>query len=146
MSTEQNKAVVRRFVEEMLSRHNLDVAGELFTDDFVDHDPEDPDGRLSGVSGAREEVGVYITAFPDMEVSVDELVAEGDRVALRATVRGTHGGELAGIPATGKRVEVVAMQIYRLVDGKIAEAWLSIDRLGMLQQIGVIPAPATAGA
>ncbi len=144
MSTEQNKAVVRRFYEEMLSRHQLAVAGELFTDDFVDHDPDDPEGRVSGIEGAKEEVGVYIAAFPDMEVSVDDLFAEGDRVAVRGTLRGTHAGALAGIPPTGKAVTVPAIQTFRLVDGKIAEAWLSIDRLAMLQQIGALPAPARA--
>jgi steroid delta-isomerase-like uncharacterized protein len=144
MSIEQNKATVRRFYEEMLSGHNLDVARELFTEDFVDHDPDDPDGRVSGVNGAMEEVGVYISAFPDMRVSVDDLFAEGDRVAVRGTLRGTHGGSLAGIPASGKAVSVPAIQTFRLVDGKIAEAWLSIDRLGMLQQIGAIPAPSPA--
>ena len=142
MSTEQNKATVRRFYQEMLSQHNLAVADELFTDDFVDHDPDDPEGRLSGVAGAKEEVGVYIAAFPDMQVSIDDLFAEGDRVAVRGTLRGTHQGELAGIPPTARAVTVPAIQTFRLVDGKIAEAWLSIDRLGMLQQIGAIPAPA----
>lgn len=145
MSIEQNKTTVRRFYEEMLSGHNLGVAADLFTADFIDHDPEDPDGRLSGVDGAREEVGVYIAAFPDMEVRVDDIFGEGDRVVVRGTLRGTHRGAFAGIPPTGKAVTVGAMQTFRMVDGKIAEAWLSIDRLGMLQQLGVMPAPAPAG-
>jgi steroid delta-isomerase-like uncharacterized protein len=144
MSTEQNKAVVRRFYDEMLSRHILDVAADLFTADFIDHDPDDPDGRVSGIEGAKEEVGVYISTFPDMTVSVDDIFAEGDRVAVRGTLRGTHNGALAGIPPTGKSVVVPAMQTFRMVDGKIAEAWLSIDRLAMLQQIGAIPAPPPA--
>lgn len=144
MSTEQNKATVRRFYEEMLSGHDLGVAGELFTENFVDHDPDDPGGRLSGVEGAREEVGQYIAAFPDMQVSVDDLFGEEDRVVVRGTLRGTHQGAFAGIPPTGKSVTVGAMQAFRLVDGKIAEAWLSIDRLGMLQQLGMMPAPAPA--
>jgi steroid delta-isomerase-like uncharacterized protein len=141
MSVDQNKTVVRRFYDEMLSGHDLSVAGDLFTADFIDHDPDDPQGRLSGVEGAAEEVGAYIAAFPDMQVSVDDLFAEGDRVAVRGTLQGTHRGAFAGIPPTGKSVTVPAIQTFRLVDGKIAEAWLSIDRLGMLQQLGVIPAP-----
>ena len=144
MSTEQNKATVRRFIEEMLSRHDFSVAGEIFTADFVDHDMDDPDGRASGVQGARDEVARYIAGFPDMTVSVEDLFAEGDRVAFRGTLRGTHQGPFGGIPATGKPVSVTAQQIYRLVDGKIAEAWLSIDRLAVLQQLGVMPAPAPA--
>lgn len=144
MSTEQNKATVRRFYEEMLTRHNLDVAGELFTADFVDHDMDDPEGRASGIEGAKAEVGAYIAAFPDMEVIVDDLFAEGDRVAVRSTLRGTHNGPLAGIPPTGKPVKAAALQTFRMVDGKIAEAWLSIDRLVMLQQIGALPAPTSA--
>jgi steroid delta-isomerase-like uncharacterized protein len=146
MSIEQNKAVVRRFYDEMLSRHDLSVAVELFTEDFIDHDPEDPDGRLSGVEGAKEEVAAYINAFPDMQVSVDDLFAEGDRVVVRGTLRATHNGEFAGIPPTGKSVNIVAIQTFRLVDGKIAEAWLSIDRLGMLQQLGVMPGASPAVA
>jgi steroid delta-isomerase-like uncharacterized protein len=142
MSADRNRVTVRRFFEEMLSGHDLEVAGELFTEDFVDHDPDDPGGRLSGVAGAKEEVGLYIAAFPDMRVSVDDLIAEDDRVVVRATLRGTHAGAFAGIPATGKAVTVPAMQAFRLVDGRIAEAWLSIDRLGMLQQLGVMPAAA----
>ena len=146
MSIEQNKGVVRRFYTDMLSGHDLTIAGELFAEDFIDHDPDDPRGRLSGVAGAQQEVGAYISAFPDMNVSVDDLFAEGDRVAVRATLTGTHRGDMAGIPPTGKSVTVPAIQTFRMANGKIAEAWLSIDRLGMLQQIGVIPAPTQATA
>ena len=143
--SEANKAVVRRFYEEMLSQHNLEVAAELFTEDFVDHDADSPEGRLSGIEGAKQEVGVYIQAFPDMVVTIDDSIAEGDRVAIRGVLTGTHRGELAGIPATGKPVKVTVQQSFRLKDGKIAEAWLEIDRLGILQQIGAFPAPTAAG-
>src|SRR5262245_27608155 len=125
MSTEQNKTTVRRFYDEMLSKHDLNVAGKLFGADFIDHDPDDWGGRTSGVEGAQEEVGVYIAAFPDMTVSVDDIFAEGDRVVVRATLRGTHQGAFAGIPPTGKAAVVPAIQTFRMVDGKIAEAWLS---------------------
>lgn len=145
MSIEQNKGTVRRFYEEMLSGHDLEVAEELFTEDFVDHDPEDPEGRPSGIEGAKEEVGAYIAAFPDMRVSVDDLFGEGDRIVVRGTLRGTHEGAFAGIPPTGKAATVPTMQTFRMVDGKIAEAWLSIDRLGMLQQLGMMPAATAAG-
>ncbi len=140
--SEANKAVIRRFWDEMLSGHNLNVAEELFTPDFVDHDADDPiEGRVSGVEGAKREVGVFFTAFPDMEVTIDEIIAEGDRVAVRGMLRGTHKGELLGIPPTGKTVNVWAWQTYRLAGGRIAEAWLNVDRLTLLQQLGVIPPP-----
>ena len=143
MSLEANRAVVQRFVSEMLSQHQLDVADQLFTADFVDHDADDPQGRVSGVDGAKAEVGVYINAFPDMRVDVETLLAEGDRVFMQAHLRGTHRGELpGGLAATGRSVDVWAWQTFRLVDGKIAEAWLNIDRLSLLQQLGAMPAPA----
>jgi len=144
--SDANKAVVRRFYEDMLTGHHLEVAGELFTEDFVDHDAESPEGRLSGIEGAKQEVGVYIQAFPDLVVTIEDCLAEGDRVAIRGVLTGTHRGELAGIPATGQPVKVTVQQSFRLRDGKIAEAWLEIDRLGILQQIGAIPAPTAAAS
>ena len=146
MFAEDNKRIVRRFVEEMLSGHNLAVADQLFTADFIDHDADDPDGHLSGVEGARAEVGAFLAAFPDMRVTVDDLIAEGEKVVLRGTLRGTHGGDLQGLPPTGKQVTIWAWQTYRLSGGKIAEAWLHVDRLGLLQQVGALPAPARAVA
>jgi predicted ester cyclase len=123
MTTDANKAVVRRFVSEMLSQHRLDVAAELFTPDFVDHDADDPQGRRSGVDGAKAEVGVYVEAFPDMQVDIDALVAEGDLVFMRGRLRGTHRGALpGGLAATGRPIDVWAWQTFRLVDGRIAEA------------------------
>jgi predicted ester cyclase len=143
MSIAANKAVVQRFAEQMLSQHQLGVAADLFTPDFVDHDADDPDGRVSGVDGAMAEVGVYVTAFPDMRVDIDALLAEGDLVFMRARLRGTHRGELpGGLAATGQPVDVWAWQTFRLVDGKIAEAWLNIDRLRLMQQLGALPLPA----
>src|SRR5437016_5838121 len=143
MTADANRAVVQRFVSEMLSRHQLDVAAELFTPDFVDHDADDPQGRVSGVEGARAEVGVYVKAFPDMHVDIDALVAEGDLVFMRGRLRGTHRGDMpCGLSATGREIEVWAWQSYRLVDCKIAEAWLHIDRLSLLQQLGAMAAPA----
>jgi predicted ester cyclase len=141
MSSESQKAVVRRFVEEMLNGQNLDVAGDLFTEGFVDHDADDPDGRVSGVDGARAEVGVFLTAFPDMRVATDQILAEGDTVIYRGTVNGTHTGDFFGIPPTGKRMSVWVWQAFRFEGAKIAEAWLHIDRLALMQQLGLIPAP-----
>ncbi len=141
MSTERQKAVVRRFVEEMLNGQNLAVAEELFTADFVDHDADDPDGRRSGVEGARAEVGVFLSAFPDMRVTADQLIAEGDTVVYRGTVSGTQTGEFFGIPPTGKRVTVTGIHIVRIADGKVAEHWSVRDDLGQITQLGLISKP-----
>ncbi len=126
----------------MLSQHNLAVAAELFTEDFVEHAAESPQGRLSGIAGVKQEVGGYLQAFPDMRVTIEDSIAEGDHVAIRGVLTGTQRGELAGIPATGKPVTVPVQQAFRLKDGKIAEAWLALDRPGILHQLGAIPAPA----
>ena len=141
MSSEQQKAVVRRFVAEMLNGQNLAIAEELFTAGFVDHDADDPAGRISGVDGARAEVGVFLTAFPDMHVTTDQVISEGDTVIYRGSVSGTHTGDFFGIPPSGKAMSVWVWQAFRFEGEKIAEAWLHIDRLSLLQQLGVIPAP-----
>ena len=141
MSSEQQKAVVDRFVTEMLNGQNLAVAEELFTADFVDHDADDPEGRVSGVDGARAEVGAFLTAFPDMHVRTDQVISEGATVIYRGTVSGTHTGDFFGIPPSGQSMSVWVWQAFRFEGDKIAEAWLHIDRLSLLQQLGVIPAP-----
>ena len=146
MSTEANKATIRRFIEEMLNAQQLEVAGDLFTADYIDHDSDDPDGRPSGIEGAKAEVGAFLSAFPDIKVNIDDLVAEGDKAIVRGSFSGTQRGDFFGIPATGKSVNVWVWQTYRLVDGKIAEGWLHVDRLALLQQLGVIPAPGQAVA
>jgi steroid delta-isomerase-like uncharacterized protein len=139
MSVEQNKAVVRRFVNEVLSGHDLAVLDAILRDDFVDHDPGNIPGEQVGIEGAKQDVTAFVTGLPDMRVSIDDLIGEGDYVTLRGVLEGTHQGELFGIPATGKTIQVSAMQMYRLVDGRIAEAWLELDRVGMMQQLGVMP-------
>ena len=140
MSVEQNKAIVRRFVEEVLSGHDLSVLPELLRDDYVDHDPGNVEGEQMGTAGAAQEVSAFVTGLPDMRVSIDDLIGGGDYVTLRGVLEGTHKGELFGIPATSKMIRVPAIQMFRLVDGRIVEAWLELDRLGMLRQLGVMPA------
>jgi steroid delta-isomerase-like uncharacterized protein len=139
MSVEENKAVARRFYGDILSGHQLDLAEEIFASDYTDHDPGNLEGNHYGAEGARNEVAGYIAGLPDMRVAIEDIVAEGDRVAIRGVLRGTHLGSLFGIPASGKTVEISTSQIFRVVDGKLAEGWLEIDRLAMLQQLGVIP-------
>jgi steroid delta-isomerase-like uncharacterized protein len=141
MSTEQNKTLVRRYWEEVWNNGNLAAVNQLIATDFDGHPlPGEPDvGR--GPAGQKQLVGMYRTAFPDLRMTIEDLTAEGDRVAVRWTARGTQTGEMMGIPATGKPTTVTGMVLNRLADGKIAEGWGNFDALGMLQQLGVIPTP-----
>jgi steroid delta-isomerase-like uncharacterized protein len=141
MSTEQNKAIVRRYWEEVWNQGNLAVVDELIASDFDGHPlPGEPDfGR--GSAGQKQFVDMYRTAFPDLRMTIEDMTAEGDRVAVRWTARGTNTGEMMGMPATGKHATVTGTFFNRLAAGKIAEGWGNFDALGMLQQLGVIPTP-----
>ena len=140
MSTEDNKALVQRFFEEVCNERNLGVANELFTADHTYHDPSSPSIGL-GPEGMKQLMSTYQTAFPDAHWDIDAmLVTEGgDTVVTRWTGRGTHTADLPGIPATGKKAMVPGIWIHRVVGGKIVESWNVWDTLGMLQQLGVIP-------
>jgi steroid delta-isomerase-like uncharacterized protein len=137
MSTEQNKAIVRRFIEG-LNWGKLAIADELLTATYVDHST--PKQGL-GPEGFKQGISVYRSAFPDLNWTIEDSIAEGDKVVIRVTARGTHQGDLMGISPTGKQIAISAIAIYRLVDGKIAEAWVNRDIMGMLQQVGAIPMP-----
>ena len=138
MSVEENKASMRRFVEECINGKNLGALDQYITADFVDHSA--PPGTPPGLEGARQTFSMIMDAFPDFRVTIDDLVAEGDQVAGRATAQGTHRGEFMGMQPTGKRFEIAEMHIIRMAGGKMAEHWESSDQLGMMQQLGVIPA------
>ncbi len=142
MSGEENKALVRCWVEAW-NTGNIDAVGGFVTVDYVRHDPNSPEVR--GPEAEQRLVEMYRAAFPDLRFTVEHLVAEGDSVAARLTVRGTHRGELLGIPPTGNQVTLAVMELYRLADGKIAEQWVTMDALGLLQQLGAIPGPGQAG-
>jgi steroid delta-isomerase-like uncharacterized protein len=141
MSTEQNKTLVRRYWEEVWNKGNLAVVDELIATDFDGHPlPGEPDfGR--GPAGQKQLVGMYRTAFPDLRMTIEDMTAEGDRVVVRWTARGSQTGEMMGIPATGKHTTVTGMFMGRVAAGKIAEGWGNFDALGMMQQLGVIPTP-----
>jgi steroid delta-isomerase-like uncharacterized protein len=140
MSENENKAVVRRFVEEFKNKGNHGIVDGLLAADFTHHfsDPRLPAGR----EGMRLLGGAIVAAFPDVHATVQDLLADEDRVVERTTARGTHTGEFQGIPATGKAVNWSEIHIYRLRDGKIVELWSEIDFLGLLTQLGVVPPPA----
>jgi steroid delta-isomerase-like uncharacterized protein len=140
---EENKAVARRAFEDHFNTGNLDLGEEIFTPDYVNHDPSLPDFG-SGPEAANQAVRLYRNAFPDARITVEDQVAEGDKVATRWSARGTHQGELTGVGPTGNRVEITGITISRIEGGKIAEDWINYDALGMLQQVGAIPAPGEA--
>jgi steroid delta-isomerase-like uncharacterized protein len=137
MSTEQNKALVRRYYEEGSS--NTALFDELLAPNYVLHFAGSPE-PLSGIEAAKQFHIVYLTGFPDLQVTVEDLVAQGEKVVSRWTGRATHAGSFMNIPPTGRRVTVTGIAIVRLEGGKIAEEWVNFDALGLLQQLGVIPA------
>jgi steroid delta-isomerase-like uncharacterized protein len=145
MSTEANKELVRKWVDEVLNRRDVSeqsLAYQLVAVDFVGHFPGQP--PIEGLEAYRQFGSLYFSAFPDLQITPEDLIAEGDKVTMRYGWRGTHKGELMGIPATGKQVITSGISILRVANGKIAEQWDSFDNLGMLQQLGVVPAPGQA--
>jgi steroid delta-isomerase-like uncharacterized protein len=144
MSTEQNKALVRRFFEEVTNQRNVAVADELFVTDYVHHDPTLPPELQRGLDNYKQVNAMFLAAFPDLHGTIEDLIAEENKVATRLTWCGTHKGELMGIPPTGKQVTMTMIAIHRIANGKIAEGWVNFDALGMMQQLGVIPTPEQA--
>jgi steroid delta-isomerase-like uncharacterized protein len=138
MSAEENKALVRRFVEEFWNEGNTAAAGELMAIDAAIHMPT---GEVVNLDGLKSFAGTFRGSFPDWHSTVEELIAEGDKVAERWTGRGTHRGELQGIPPTGKRVEVPGSVFYRIIDGKIVEFRGLFNMMSLMQQLGVVPSP-----
>ena len=134
---EDNKQVVSRFIEEFKNKANNDIVDELMTPGFIHHlkDPRLPAGR----PGIKVLGQVVSGAFPDVQATVDELLADGDRVIERTSALATHTGEFNGIPATGKKVAWTEIHIYRMEDGKIAEMWSEVDLLSLLVQLGAVP-------
>ena len=134
MPTEENKALSRRVIEEIFNKQNLALADELIDANFIDHGM-----GFKGPEGFKQFVTTFITGFPDIRLTIDDMVAEGDKVALRLTAQGTHKGDFMGIAPAGKQFTATGIMISHVRGDKEAEVWESIDRIGMLQQIGVIP-------
>ncbi len=135
---EENKALVRRWFEDLFNEGNLDVADEIIAPNHLEHDPTLPDLPI-GPEGQKQLVNLYRSAFPDARITIEEQVAEGDTVVTRWTGRGTHQGELMGVAPTGNQVTVTGVLISHISEGKIVESWSNYDALGMLQQIGAVP-------
>lgn len=136
-AVEENKAVVRRVVDEVFNRGNLAAADQLVTANWIDHNPSVP-GLPPGPAGLKALVGVLRGAFPDLQLTIDDMVAQDDLVADRFTIRGTHRGDFNGIPATGKSVVFTGSAIHKVAAGRLVESWANLDDLGLLKQLGVI--------
>jgi predicted ester cyclase len=139
-SPDQSRALVRRFIEELCNGRNLDLADEIIAPDHRNHDPS---SRVpNGPRGVKEDIGTYHRAFSDARWNLEELytTADGNYVTARWHGTGTHSGELMGIQPTRKRVDVSALSLFRIQNNRIAESWHNWDALGMLQQLGAVPA------
>jgi steroid delta-isomerase-like uncharacterized protein len=139
MSAEDNKAVVRRLIEEVYNEGNMNVVDELVAPDIFDHAavPE----HQHGIDGFKHVMQWVCTFSSDVHYDIDDIIAEGDKVAVRMTQSGTHTGSVKGNPATGKRFSVDYVHWFRLADGKVAEMWAVRDDLSRLEQLGLIPGP-----
>ena len=139
MSVEQDKALVRQFIDEIFNRGNMSMVDELFAADFVEHE-ELPPGIPRDREGVIQLTSMLRSAFPDFKATIDDIIAEGDKVVIRQTWSGTQKGEFMGIPPTGKSVSIGVIDIIRMGDGKVVEHWGQMDSMGMMQQLGAIPA------
>ena len=140
VSAEENKAVVRRELEEIFTQGNLDAAEDVYAPNYYSHQPAGSED-IRGLEAIKQFTAGVRQAFPDMQITIEDQIAEGDKVVTRFTSRGTHQGDFEGIAATGRRIAVEGISIDRMVDGKSAEAWTIVDTMGMMQQLGVVPSP-----
>jgi steroid delta-isomerase-like uncharacterized protein len=138
MNTEFNKSILRRYFDEAWNKGRLEVLNEIIAASYVNHDPFVP-GLPPGPEGLKLIFAGLRAAFSDLHYTIEDLITEGDKVVTRWTMRGTHTGELMGIPPSGTHVTVGGIQIERIVDGKIVEHWRKSDELGLMQQLGVVP-------
>ena len=133
-----NKRLSNLINEDIISQGKLELADQILSPDYVDHNAAP--GLAAGIEGFKQGVELYRNAFPDLKIRVDDMIEEGDKVVTRWTATGIHNGELMGIPPTGKAVLVTGISIDRCANGKVVEHWDVFDQLGMMQQLGVIPA------
>lgn len=136
MPAEENKAVIRRAYEELWNGRNVDVVDEIVAEDFLNHAA--PPGRQRGRQGLKDVVRMFEAAFPDFRYEVEDAISEGEKIAVRDVFTGTHRGDFMGIPATGNRVTMQAIHIYRFSAGRLAEHWVARDDLGMMRQLGAL--------
>jgi len=138
--SEQNKTVVRRLFDELWNKGNLQVADEIFAPAYQHHDASTPDlGK--GPDSEKKRVNMYRTAFHDLRLNMEDLLADGETVVARWSCRGVHKGELNGIAPTGKQVAITGVTIVHFTNGKIVEGFVNWDALGLMRQLGVVPEP-----
>ena len=140
--SKQNKTVARKVFEGIQSQKKLALVDELVAGDYIGHTPLDD---IQGPEGAKQFDSMLHEAFPDYQVTVEDQIAEGDKVVTRWTCRGTHQGEFQGMSPTGQQMTMTGITIFRIANGKLVEGWTNPDLLGMLQQLGVVPAPGQPG-
>jgi steroid delta-isomerase-like uncharacterized protein len=140
MSDADNKAIIRRLVEEGLNKRNAALIDEVYSTEYIGHDPDRPAPRR--VEDLKQGmVGLLGKVFPDAQYSIEDLVAENDMVVWHWTFHATHQGELMGIPATGKAISFSGVNIFRMNNGRVVEDWVYRDTVGMLRQLGAMPPP-----
>ena len=139
MSTEQNKALVRKLVEEVFNKGNISLVDEIMSPDFIEH--EDVPGMSNDRGGSKQMISMLRSAFPDFKATIEDIVAEGDKVVIHMTWSGTQNGAFMGMPPSGKRMSIDIIDIMRVANGKFVEHWGVSDMMGMMQQLGAIPAP-----
>lgn len=139
MSAEESKVTMRRYFD-VYEQGNIELLDELLSPDYVNHTPATPE-LPTGPEGVKGVVTMFRSAMPDLRVVIEDMIAEGDKVATRYTLEGTHEGELFGVPPTGNRLSIKSMTVERVSDGKIRDHWRVTDSLDMMQQLGVVPEP-----
>jgi predicted ester cyclase len=142
MSTEDNKAALRQFYNDAVNNKNTAAIDKFIAVKSVDHNAIP--GMAAGLAGVQQLFAMYFAAFPDLHFTVEDMIAEGDRVVARLSISGTQQGSFMGIPPTGKHITITATDTNRIVNGQSVEHWIDMDSLGLMQQLGVIPAPAQA--
>ncbi len=135
--SEQNKAALQHWTNEGFNKQNLDEFDVYFSPDLVNHAL--PPGLPAGLEGTKTIASIFLAAYPDLQITIDDMVAEGDKVVARWSARGTHRGDLMGIPPTGREVTITGIVIDRFDNCRSVERWENIDQLGMMQQLGVVP-------
>jgi steroid delta-isomerase-like uncharacterized protein len=142
MAVMTNEQLFKRYFDEVANGGNLDLADEIFAEDYRHHDPANPDPRpMIGSQAVKDHLTSLKGAFPDLVFDVEDTISDGDQIIVRWTARGTNTGDYFGMPATGKSIEITGMNTWRTRDGKAIEGWVNRDDMGLLQQLGVVPAP-----
>jgi steroid delta-isomerase-like uncharacterized protein len=139
--SEENKAKARHLFEEGFSQGNIDVVDEVLNPDFVCYDPNSESGEVRGAETIKNEIEYFRNAVPDLTYTIEDQIAEGDKVVTRYTVTGTHQGEFFGVAGTGERITMSGNSIDRFEEGKMVEEWPEYDLLGVMRQIGAVPVP-----